>query len=100
MNIIVVKENIPQHYKRGLICPIPKAGKDPTHKDNNRANTLLTVMYKLFEIIMLAREKDWLVRKYTIDDLQGAGQDKCSSLHTPMLLQEITSYKRNSGATV
>ena len=100
MNLMVAKENIPQHYKRGLICPIPKAGKDPTHKDNNRGITLLTVMYKLFERIMLAREKDWLARKDTIDDLQGAGQDKCSSLHTSMLLQEIISHNRSRGATV
>ena len=42
-------EKVPAHYKRGLIVPIPKPGKDSSSKDNNRGITLLTVIYKLFD---------------------------------------------------
>ena len=100
MNEMVTAETLPQHYKRGLIVPIPKARKDPTVKVNNRGITLLSVMYKLFEMILLDRETEWLKRHDVIDELQGAGQDKCSSLHVSMLLQEAIAYNRNKGSSV
>ena len=100
MNEMISAEILPQHYKRGLIVPIPKARKDPTVKDNNRGITLLSVLYKLLEMIILEREKEWLERNNVIDELQGAGQDKCSSLHVSMLLQEAISYNRNKGNSV
>ena len=100
MNEMISAEILPQHYKRGLIVPIPKARKGPTVKDNNRGITLLSVLYKLLEMIILEREKEWLERNNVIDELQGAGQDKCSSLHVSMLLQEAISYYRNKGNSV
>ena len=51
-------------------------------------------------MIIIEREKEWLERNNVIDELQGAGQDKCSSLHVSMLLQEAISYNRNNGNSV
>ena len=39
-------------------------------------------------------------RNNVIDELQGAGQDKCSSLHVSMLPQEAISYYINKGNSV
>ena len=88
-NTIVYTESIPYFYKRGLIVPIPKAGKDQSYKDNNRGITLLPTIYKLFEKILLYREKAWLSDNNVRDDIQGAAQEQCSSQHTSMLLQKV-----------
>ena len=97
---MISAEILPQHYKRGLIVPIPKARKDAMVTDNTHGITLLSVLYKLLEMIILEREKEWLERSNVIDDLQGAVQGKCSSLHVSMLLQEAISYSRNKGNSV
>ena len=89
LNATVSTEDIPVQLKKGLISPIPKPGEDQTIKDCNRGITLISVFLKLLERIMLSREKEWLSHPDVIDDLQGAGQNKCSSLHTSMLLQEV-----------
>ena len=49
MNEMLSRGRMPQHYKRGLIVPIPKSNRDCTIKDNNRGITLLTVFYKIFD---------------------------------------------------
>ena len=100
MNSILKNEVIPNHYKRGLIVPIPKPGKDTCLKDNNRGITLLTILYKLLENILIDRERAWFNRKDVTDDLQGAGQTNCSCIHTSMLVQETVAYNRNKGSVV
>ena len=77
-----------------------KSQEDPTVEDNTRGITLLSVLYKLLEMIILEREKDWLEQNDVIDEVQGAGPSKCSSLHVSMLLQEAISYNRNKGNSV
>ena len=99
-NAIIVNECIPQLYKRGLIVSIPKPGKVPIIKTNNRGITLLPTLYKLLERLILLREQEWLRDQNVIDVTQGAGQEKCSSMHTSMLLQETLSYNMSRGATV
>ena len=49
---------------------------------------------------MLSREKEWLSHPDVIDDLQGAGQNKCSSLHTSMVLQEVIQANVEKGQSV
>ena len=98
LNCIIENECIPDTMKKGLLCPIPKPGKNPMFQDCNRGVTLLCAIYKLLEKILIAREKSWFndVRC----DIQGAGVDNCSSLHTSMMLQEVMAYNRNKGETV
>ena len=59
---------------------------------------MISVVYKILEKVMLNREKVWV--NNVVDELQGAGQDKCSCLHTSMLFQEAVSSNRVKGATV
>ena len=89
LNAIVSTKDIPGQFKKGLIRTIPKPGKDQAIKDCNRWITLISVFLKSLEKIMLSRKKEWLSRSHVIDELQGAGQNKCSSLHTSMVLQEV-----------
>ena len=100
MNSFIEMESIPQKYKYGLLVPIPKQNKDHTIKDNNRGITLLTVLYKLFESMLLQRESCWLRDPAVTNDLQGAGQEKGSCLHTSMLVQEAIAHNVNKGNTV
>ena len=100
MNCIIQTETVPNDLKRGLIAPIPKQNKDVTQKDNNRGIMLLPIFYKLFESILLEREKEWLSNTEVVDELQGAGQDHCSCLHVSMLLQESIAHHANKGQNV
>ena len=100
INVIVATETVPTCYKKGLMVPIPKAGKDKTIKDNNRGITLVPILNKLLERVILKRESVWLIDKGVIDEMQGAGHDHCSCLHTSMLVQETIAYHVNRGSTV
>ena len=100
INGIVRREKIPQQLKRGLIVPIPKADKDRTVKDNNRGITLLSVLYKVLEKVILLREQKWFQDKNNINELQGAGKEHCSCLHTSMVLQEVIAQNLSKGESV
>ena len=100
LNFVLHSENVPIYLKKGLLVPIPKHGKDATFKDNNRGITLMPVIFKLLEKVLIEREKDWLHDNDVIDPIQSAGQYQCSSLHTSFLVQEAISYNVNKGATV
>ena len=99
-NVIALKEEIPASYKKGLLVSIPKQGKDPVIKTNNRGITLLPTLYKLLERFILKREDAWFRNQNVIDMTQGAGQANCSSHHTSLLLQETIAYAKNRNATI
>ena len=80
--------------------PIPKADKDRTVKDNNRGITLLSVLYKVLEKVILLREQKWFQDKNNINELQGAGKEHCSCLHTSMVLQEVIAQNLSKGESV
>jgi hypothetical protein len=100
MNQTIKQEIIPKHYKRGLIVPIPKPRQNPVIKDNNRGITLLPVLYKLLEMVIFEREKSWFYDNNVTDEMQGAAQPKCSSLHVSMILQESISTCISRGSTL
>ena len=100
INAMIICEDIPTHFKKGLIVPIPKPGKDSAIKDNNRGITLLCVIYKLFENVMIKREDAFLHSSQTIEDIQRAGQVKCASMHSSFLVQETVTHHLNKGSTV
>lgn len=92
-------EYIPEHFKRGVIVPIPKGtDKDYTLQDNYRGITLLLVLGKLYE--KSAAAPGGSLASTVIDDLQGASQPKCSSLHTSLLLRETIAHNRERNSTV
>ncbi len=57
-------------------------------------------MAKLYENVYVKRLRAWVREKGLIDDLQGAAQDKCSSLQTNWLERETISHFRERGSTV
>ena len=97
-NALSVLEIIPSSFKKGLIVSIPKRHNDLSVKSNHRGITLLPVLYKLFEGIMLERENEYFSN--VMHELQGAAQERCSSIHTSMVVQEAIEYNRSRGANV
>ena len=86
INNIVHLSEVPESYKRGLIVPIPKHNKDCTVKNNNRGITLLSVLYKILEKVIIMRESKWV--ESSVINVQSACKKKISCLHTSLLLQE------------
>jgi hypothetical protein len=99
-NAMIMLEHIPKALKVGIIIPIPKGEKDPTILTNNRGITLLPVIGKVFEKVLMARHMQWAESRNTVDQLQGSAQDNCSSLHTSLLLRETIAYNNECDSTV
>ncbi len=59
---------------------------------------MLPVLGKLYEKVLLQQAGPWL--DSTIDDLQGAAQPKCSSLHTSLILREAIAHNWERDSTV
>jgi hypothetical protein len=62
--------------------------------------TLLPVIGKLFEKVLLQRHMAWAADNDPLDSLQGAAQPHCSCLHTSLLLQETVSHNLEKGSVV
>ena len=97
-NTITVRRVVPSHFKRAVIIPIPKGkNRDATNKDNYRGISLLPVISKVYEQLLL----DWFDSDVThINPLQGASHKGCSSLHTSMLLREVVCHNLEHGNAV
>ena len=61
------------------------------NKDNYRGISLLSVIAKLYEKLLLTR---YQAQKITINELEGACKRGCSNLHTAMMLQELIAYNK------
>jgi len=98
-NHISRSHNVPQHIKKGIIAPIPK-GKDRNmlSKDNYRGITLLSVVSKVYEKLLLQWFEKYNVIK--INSLQGACVNGSSSLNTAMILRENIAALGNHGNPV
>jgi hypothetical protein len=99
-NSISITEHVPSQFKYGVIIPIPKGDKDRALQNNYRGITLLPCIAKLYEKAILTRISKWVKQNNLIDDLQGANQAKCSSLHTNWLVREAISYYQEKDSTV
>ena len=100
INYVIFTGEIPKYCKKGILIPIPKAGKDSAYKDNNRGLTLMPVVYKIIEKVMIERESPWLHDPSVISAIQSGGQLSCSSLHTSFLTQEASLFFSNQLMTV
>jgi hypothetical protein len=67
---------------------------------NNRGITLLPVIGKLFEKVLLQRHMAWAADNDPLDSLQGAAQPDWSCLHTSLLLQKTVSHNLEKGSVV
>ena len=100
-NTMITIEHIPDCFKQGIIIPIPKGGgKDRSVKAKHRPITLLSVLYKLYEKVLLVRIDSLLKEHEKINKLQGAFYENCSSKDVALLLNEIISYYRERGETL
>ena len=99
-NAINVLEYVPSGFKKGIIIPIPKSGKDKSKQDNYRGITLLPVLAKMYQSTLLQKVKVWVRKGNLIEDVQGANQDNCSSLHTNWLVRETISSHLEVGSSI
>ena len=91
---ILSAKYVPPKMKIGLMTTILKPGKkDKSSPDSYRGITLLPVIYKLFEKIMLVRMQSYLQSQSTFPDpLQCAYQKNLSSINTTFSIQETVNY--------
>ncbi len=98
VNSIIEHEYVPESFRKGVIVSLPKADKDQLYRDNYRGITLLPVLSKVYDKVILPKTNKWFYDM--VCDMQGAGQEKCSSLHTSLLLQETIAYHQERFGTV
>lgn len=90
--MITESELIPSVFKTGIIVPIPKGDKPKEIQDNYRGITLLSVFAKLYEKCIMLRLDEKLKANDVLSGMQGAAQNKSSSLHSAWLVREIISF--------
>ena len=91
-NAILISGHIPAPFKLGLIIPIPKShNKDLSIPSNYRGITLLSVIAKVFEKVLLHRVSD---QQDQLNPLQGGFRPGFSCLHSAFILQEAISSVR------
>ena len=59
-NSISEHESVPDNMKRGVIIPIPKRAKDASIHNNNRCITLIPIIGKIYEKLLLAGSSERL----------------------------------------
>jgi len=97
-NQLSYTHNVPDHFKRAVIVPIPKGkDKDLLSKDNYRGISLLSVVSKLYEKLLL----QWFDcnSAIQINPLQGACVAHTSCLNSALLLRECVGNIRGNGDT-
>ncbi len=88
----------PVELKKGVIIPIPKGQKDSTVPSNNRGITLMPIIGKMYDSILLKRAETWFDENF--DPMQGANRKGRSSLETAALVQEALAYNTSHNSTV
>ena len=97
-NQIVEQEYIPQSFQHGLIIPIPKSSdKDPSDPSNYRGITLLSLIAKTFEKVILLRLQAAGIPDQ-IHPLQGGFKPGVSCIHTAFIFQEAIQHLREQKA--
>ncbi|MES9881858.1 MAG: reverse transcriptase family protein [Sedimenticola sp.] len=54
-NQILEEKKMPDGFRTGIVTPIQKKGKDPTHMGNYRGITISSIIGKVFEVVILNR---------------------------------------------
>ena len=95
--MITKYEYIPLHFRRGIIVAIPKGTKNALLQDNYRGLTLLPVISKMYEKCVCVRLEKHSKFNKLISKYQGAGQDKCSNIHTAWIIKETVAANTKNG---
>lgn len=71
-NYIWTRQVFPANWRKALVIPILKSGKDPTNKDNYRPISLTNCLCKLFER-MVNRRLIWVIERGNVLDRNQSG---------------------------
>ncbi len=86
---------VPDALKRGVIITLHKGGnKRSDNPDNYRAITLSSVLFKVFEDIVLQRSKTEILQKIN----RGGFQDELGCIMTSFVLRETVQFARENGS--
>ncbi len=87
------REAWPSQWTLGLIQPIYKGKGDDTELDNFRPITLLSVVSKLFEIVLNRRLAAWVEEHHALSEEQGGFRTKRGCADQLFVLQEALSSR-------
>ena len=97
---VIELEYISFNFRVSKDVPVFKGGwKEPTERDSYRKISLVSIMSKIFEMLLAERSREWFVPD-NLHYLQGAAQKYCSSMHTSLVVQESIAYMRNRDSEV
>ena len=91
---IYEQEVWPDRWSLGLICPIYKRSGDESSLDNYRPITLLSIVSKLFEILLNTRLMEWAEANRVLCDEQGGFRTKRGCADQLFVLKEVWSSRR------
>ena len=101
MQTMIDLEYIPVTFRYGICIPLHKGhDKVKSDPDNYRKITLLPVLCKLFETVLLNRSDKFIISDNKVGELQGAAQEGASCLHTSLLLKETIQNKVDEDGSV
>lgn len=93
-NEILQCEYWPDRWRLGLICPIYKRTGNESELDNYRPITLLSIVSKLFEILLNTRLMEWAESNRILSDEQGGFRTKRGCADQLFVLKEVWSSRR------
>jgi exonuclease III len=93
-NEILRCEYWPDRWRLGLICPIYKRAGAETELDNYRPITLLSIVSKLFEILLNTRLMEWAEANRVLCDEQGGFRTKRGCADQLFVLKEVWCSRR------
>ena len=97
MNSIIRARRVPEQWKIGLIVPIYKGCGDRTEPDNNREVTLLPVISKLFERIMMGRVEEESEKMGWLEEEQGGFRSGRGCTELVWMLNNVIEGRRREG---
>ena len=98
---IMKTAKIPENFKCGLITPVFKGhGNKPEAPDSYRDISVLTVLCKVFEKVLIQRLDEGLRKAGIPSELQFAYQKERNTLQANLILREVISANRDVGKTV
>ena len=94
-------EYIPPNFRTGIQIPLYKGKYAPPLDTNSyRGITLLSILNKLFEVLVWQRIEPWWVGNQVVSQLQGACRKGVSCIHIAMILQETIATQLESNSKV
>ena len=89
-------EHIPRDWARGIIFPLHKEG-DPRVPDNYRGITLLSVVGKIYAMVLNNRVKRWCDERNVLVDEQAGFRMRRSTVDQTFILSELIRARRKKG---